>query len=225
MVKKNKYQSITSDSKRLLHGQEGRSVDFKVDPKAIEAEDIVAFANANGGTILAGVEEIEYNGVQKGKIVGCKVDDKTKLAIMGKAASCRPVVDINIQIENAKSKSPIMRIDIPQGPDKPYATSSGTYKIRSEGRNLAIDPPLMKALILESEANEFVSRFRHAADGLVEKLDTMSDDLTHEIHIVRKAAELADESARRAEAAAQDSIAAANEATAAAEDAARWTQA
>jgi len=225
MAKKNKYQSITADTKRLLRRQEGRSVDFKIDPRAIETEDIVAFANANGGTILAGVEEFEDNGVQKGKVVGCKVDDRTKQSIIGKAASCRPVVDIHIQIENAKSKSPILRIDIPEGVDKPYATSSGVYKIRSEGRNLPIDPPLMKALILKSEADEFVARFRHAADDLVEKLETMSADLTNEIRVVLRAAELAKESARRAEAAAQEAIAAAHEAAAAAEDAAMWTQA
>jgi hypothetical protein len=220
MARKDKFQTITADTGRLLDGQEGRNVDFKIDPKAISSEDIVAFVNAAGGTILAGVEEIDDDGIQKGRVVGCKVDDKTRQAIMGRASSCRPVVDIAIRIENARSQSPILRIDIPNGKDKPYATSSGTYKIRSEGKNLAIDPPLMKAIILESEADEFVARFRHAADGLIQRIETMSADLSHQIGTVRRAAEIANESAQRAEAAAQEAIGAAYDAAAAAEDAA-----
>ncbi len=191
-AERNEYESLTEGTLELLEGQEGRNVDFKLDPGGIDAEDIVAFANADGGTILAGVSEAEReNGIQRGRVVGCQVDDKTRQSIMGKASSCRPAVSIRIQIENAGTDRPILRVDIPEGTSKPYCTASGTYKIRSEGRNLAIDPPLMKAMILQSEVDEFVRRFKHAGNELLSQLKTVEDNLADQIRILHSAAERA----------------------------------
>ena len=221
MAVKDKYQTVTADTKKLLDVQEGREVDFKQDPKAIDSEDLVAFANAGGGTVLAGVEEHESgDGTQSGRIIGCRVDDKTKQAIVGKASSCRPSIDLSIRVENSSTKQPILRIDVPEGSDKPYATSGGTYKIRAEGRNVGISPQLMKAMILEAEADQFVARFRHAADDLIGKLDEVSERLTSEIQAVGQAAERASQAALSAASAAQDAIDAAESAASAAEDAA-----
>jgi predicted HTH transcriptional regulator len=202
----------------LLEGQEGRNVDFKLDPRAVEAEDIVAFANAGGGTILAGVaEETGANGMQRGRIEGCDVSDGMRQTIMGKASSCRPSVDIQVLIENAATDRPILRIDIPEGQTKPYCTASGTYKTRSEGRNVAIDPPLMKAIILKSEVDEFVERFKHAGNELLEELKRVETDLAAQLRTVQQAAETASESAHRAESAAHEATQAAMEAATAAE--------
>ncbi len=133
-----------------------------------------------------------------------------------------PSIDVQIRIENKATKNPIMRIDIPEGADKPYSTSSGTYKIRSEGRNVGIDPSLMKAMILQSETDEFVKRFRHAATDVIKELSDVRKELSEQIERVRQAAELARDTAARAEDAAQEATQAAMEATAAAEDAAQW---
>lgn len=185
----NRHDGLTDGTELLMRGQEGRNVDFKLDPGGIDAEDIVAFANAGGGTILAGVSESEDDaGIQKGTIVGCSVDDRTRQSIMGKASSCRPAVDVKIQIENASDR-PILRIDIPEGVSKPYSTASGTYKIRSEGRNVAIDPPLMKAIILKSEVDAFVKRFKHAGNELLKGLHSVEKDLITQIAILRETAE------------------------------------
>jgi tRNA (adenine37-N6)-methyltransferase len=200
----NRYESVTDSTRRLLEGQESRNVDFKLDPAGIDAEDVVAFANAGGGTILAGVSESEdENGIQRGSIQGCSVDDRTRQSIMGKASSCRPAVDIQIQIENAAER-PILRIDIPEGGSKPYCTASGTYKIRSEGRNVAIDPPLMKAMILQSEVDAFVRRFKHAGNELLQGLQSVERDLVTQIGVLRETAEKASRNIRTGPARSED---------------------
>src|SRR5215211_1427174 len=57
-------------TRRLLTQSEGMQVDFKRDAEAVKPEDIVAFANGGGGTILIGVDEIRgVNGIQRGKVV------------------------------------------------------------------------------------------------------------------------------------------------------------
>lgn len=203
MTTRNEFRNITAATRSLLEGQEGRSVDFKLDPRAVEAEDIVAFANAGGGTILAGVaEDRSENGMQRGRVEGCDIDDTTRQTVLGKASSCRPAVDVHIQAENTSSSRPILRIDIPEGQHKPYSTAGGTYKIRSEGRNIAIDPPLMKAMILESEVDEFVERFNQVGKELLEELEKVEKDLAGQMDTVKKAAAKAMESALRAEKAA-----------------------
>jgi len=215
------FKKITADTKRLLAGQENRDVEFKINHKGVGTEDFVAFANAGGGTIFVGVEEVtSKEGYQSGSIIGCKIDDETRLSLVSKAASCRPAIDVSIQIENVQTDTPILRIDIPEGDNKPYSTTSGTYKIRADGRNVGIDPPLMRAMILEVEAEEFVARFRHAAEEVIRHLSQVRKDLSQQIERVQKAAELASESALRAEGAAEEAIAAAFIAAAAAEDAA-----
>jgi len=207
-MRQNEFQGISEGTRKLLEGQESRRVDFKTDPGAIDADDLVAFANAEGGTILAGVAETaEESGIQRGTIVGCEVSDGMKQSIMGKASSCRPSIDIRITVENSGNPLPIMRVDIPEGELKPYCTSSGTYKIRSEGRNAAIDPPLMRAMILESEVDEFVQRFKHAGNELLFEIKRVETDLAAQIVQVREAAKSAIRSSEKAEAAAHEAAA------------------
>jgi len=98
---------------------------------------------------------------------------------------------------------PIIRIDIPAGRRKPYATGSGTYKYRADGQNIAIDPSMMRTMILESEAATFVARFRKAADEVIYALDEVHDSLARDIDGVRHAAEQAATAAEDAHAAAE----------------------
>src|SRR6266511_625856 len=99
---KNEYKNIRADTQRLINGQEGCEVDFKVKPEGVKAEGFVAFANARGGSILVGVEERSgTNGKQHGVIVGCTISDEVRQAFISTAASCRPAIDISIHIENS----------------------------------------------------------------------------------------------------------------------------
>lgn len=214
MVAKTEYRKIRSDTKRLLEGQEGREVDFKASHQGVDAEDLVAFANASGGTILVGVKEAETpEGLQRGEVVGCRISDDIKLLFINRAASCRPPVEIQITVENLQDK-PIYRIDILEGTRKPYCTEKGTYKIRSDGRNLAIDPDMMAALILEREREQFVARFRTAADHVIGSLEQMERRLNQSLARVESVAQSAAEAAEQATQAAGEAIDAAYDAAA-----------
>jgi len=196
MAKNNDYQRLSKDTTLLINGQEGREVDFKVKANGVNTEDFVAFANGQGGTILIGVEEKKGpKGEQAGLLVGCPIDDKTKQGLISKAASCRPSIDIEIRFENVKTKKPIIRIDIPKGDEKPYCTSSGMYKMRADGQNIAIDPPLMKSIIMEKESEEFLARFRAAGDDLLKQMRILQEELSTQIMDVESLAQAAADAA------------------------------
>jgi predicted HTH transcriptional regulator len=204
MNSRNDYKSITSDTQRIIDGQEGRNVDFKAKPDGVKAEDFVALANAQGGTILVGVEEQQNKQAkQRGVVKGCSMSDNVRQGFISTAANCRPSIDITVRIENSRSTKPIYRIDVPEGKVKPYCTGSGLYKMRAEGQNVAIDPPLMRAIILEKEAEEFVARFKAAGDELLKEIDRVHQDLAEQIQRVERAAEEATEAAYDAERAAK----------------------
>lgn len=205
MAPRDEYKKLTAETQRLLDGQEGREIDFKAKPDGVKAEDFVALANARGGIILVGVEEqADKKGKQHGVVVGCALGDRVRQGFISTAASCRPAIDIFVRIENASTKMPIYRIDVLEGTEKPYCTNAGLYKIRAEGQNIAIDPPLMKAMILEQEAEKFIERFRFAADELLKQIAYIHKDLGRQITRVEVVAEEATEAARDAAQAAEE---------------------
>ena len=85
------------------------------------------------------------------------------------------------------------------------------YKIRADGQNIGIDPSLMKAIILEKESEEFLKRFKSAADELLMSIAEVHANLTEQINQVENVAQEAISAANDAEQAARD-----------AEDIAKW---
>jgi len=165
--------------------REGFDADFKMTVKGIQATDLVAFANSeNGGTILAGVGEVEdKNSMQKGRIIGCPVGDKERLFILSKAESCVPPVEVAIIIENYARK-PIYRIEIPSGKEKPYCTAGGTYKIRGDGRTNTLLPGRLLTLYIEKQSETFFNRFREATKELGKDIlasDTLLQNALNEL--------------------------------------------
>ncbi|MFC4354757.1 RNA-binding domain-containing protein [Chryseomicrobium palamuruense] len=174
-----KQKSLTERVETLLNKEEGLDVDFKRDRNGIKPEDLVAFANSpSGGTILVGVDEdINKEGKQRGKIVGCKISDGEKLALLGKASECRPPIDIEIIIENENTDKPFYRIEIPSGPYKPYCTNRGVYQIRGDARNNPITPEQLLNIFLEKNSSEFFERFKHATLELESNLQESQKEL------------------------------------------------
>lgn len=172
-------KSLTERAETLLNKEEGLDVDFKRDRNGIKPEDLVAFANSPfGGTILVGVDEdINKDGKQRGKIVGCKISDGEKLAILGKASECRPPIDVEIIIENEGSDKPFYRIEIPSGPYKPYCTNRGVYQIRGDARNNPITPEQLLNIFLEKNSSEFFERFKHATLELESNLQESQKEI------------------------------------------------
>ena len=156
-AKKAASRGIAADTSRLLDSREGGEGDFKRSPDAVKPEDLIALANGVGGTILVGVDEAPTEkGLQHGKVVGCDVGDKALQAIVNAASTCRPAVEVHLSVENARS-TPFISIDVPEVAHKPYCTAAGTYKNRADGQNIALEPPLLKAMILHAEADEFIA--------------------------------------------------------------------
>lgn len=180
MTKKTEYKRVSKRAKLLLKQEEGFDVEFKLGQ--LDVKDIVAFANSvNGGAILLGVEEqTKRNGRQMAIIRGCDVGDREKMAIISRAESCVPPVDIELFIENS-SQNPFYRIEIPSGDLKPYCTSGGTYKIRGDGLTQALLPGRLLYMFVEIESREFINRFRDATKGLEEELNNTKSRIIEEM--------------------------------------------
>ena len=165
------YRGLSRRTQQLLNMAEGPLVDFKREVSGVKSRDLVAFANStHGGTILIGVDEhTSSDGVQRGCVVGCAVDDNARLVLVNKATDCYPTIEIEIYVENLAAK-PMLRVEIPSGLYKPYCTQYGDYAIRGDGRNRALLPDELLAIFMERESEQFLARFQDALSRLEQQL-------------------------------------------------------
>jgi ATP-dependent DNA helicase RecG len=163
----------------LLAKEEGFDVELKRSTSGLENEDLVAFANSShGGTILIGVEEKkDEKGRQIPIVVGCPVGDQEKQKIIGKAQGCTPTLTLTVSEEQIDGKT-IYRVSIPSGPDKPYCTSGGTYKIRGDGRNLPLQPQDLLNIFLDSHGRQFLQRFQDATSDLRQTMERTTQTMS-----------------------------------------------
>lgn len=182
MTNQKRMKSISDATRGFLSSGEGQLVDFKRAPDGVSAEDLVAFANAaEGGTILAGVDEQTLDGAQVGLVIGCDVGDNAILQLLNKAISCLPPVSIDIAIENMADK-PILRIAVPPSPTKPHCTPKGVYCRRDGARNRALHPTELLRIFLETEAQVFAERFESAADHIAQEISNLESSLESTIN-------------------------------------------
>ena len=174
------YRRLSGRTRHLLSLPEGLNVDFKREVQAVKSSDLVAFANAPlGGTLLIGIDEYTTSdGVKRGRVVGCDVDDKARLMLVNKSTGCIPNIEIRIFTENLAASKPILRVEIPSGNYKPYCTQRGEYAIRTDGRNRAMLPEELLAIFMEREGELFLSRFRAAVLQLEHQLGSVSHALS-----------------------------------------------
>ena len=172
------YKRLSKRAKLLLSLQEGLDVDFKRNLSGLEPTDLVAFANSKkGGAILVGIDEIIGNdGRQTTKIVGCSVGDAKKRAIIDKANSCIPKLEVSIFIENLSQK-PFFRIEIKSGDNKPYCTKKGIYSIRDNGRISPIYPDKLLSMFIEREGETFLRRFKNAAQNIEKTISKVRKEI------------------------------------------------
>lgn len=196
---RNGYAEVRAQTQRMIEGEEGYDVEFKESPKDVQPEDIVAFANGTGGSILVGVRQVTKKNSRKGDIVGCRIGDEFKRSISDKASRCIPRLEVRIVAEGVKTGKPVYRIDIPQGDNKPYCTSGGTYKIRRDVQNIAIDPELMVPMVLRREEEQFINRFKSAGEQILEALRQLEERVEQVAYVADEAASSAQEAAAVAE--------------------------
>lgn len=177
-VVKREFRGISRRAQRLLKLPEGVNVDFKRDLSGIKGRSLVSFANSSqGGAILIGVDEFTHaDGVQRGQVVGCPVDDSARMGIINKATGCIPSVEIEIFVENLSS-CPFLRIEIPSGRNKPYSTPRGEYTVRADGRGRAMFPEELLNIFMDREGEQFISRFRNAVYQLENKIGFINEAL------------------------------------------------
>ena len=101
--------------KFILQEGEGQFIEFKESFDKKIAQEIVAFANAEGGKVFIGITD-------KSEIKGIKTTNKLKSQIQNIVKNCDPSINISIkEFEN------ILIIKIKEGKDKPYKCSTGFY--------------------------------------------------------------------------------------------------
>ncbi|MGM7635170.1 AlbA family DNA-binding domain-containing protein [Bacillus sp. Hm123] len=166
-------------SKEVYIEEESFDVEYKLNVKGLDAEDLVSFANSQyGGCIYLGVEEAKnQEGKQVGRVVGCKINDGIKLSILDKAQSCIPPVNVNVEVVQLSDKE-VYKIHVPTGLFKPYCTKSGTYKIRGDGQNQSLTPNQLLSLFMENEREKFIEKFKEATIELEDTLLNLKNDLS-----------------------------------------------
>jgi ATP-dependent DNA helicase RecG len=102
--------------KLLIAEGEGLTIEFKEHFTSRIAEDMVAFANTRGGTIILGVRDDH-------SVVGEKLTNALKAQIMSLARNCSP--SINVAIKQTDS---VISVSVEEGAEKPYACSGGYFR-------------------------------------------------------------------------------------------------
>jgi ATP-dependent DNA helicase RecG len=103
--------------KLIIKEGEGLTVEFKERYSPKIERDIVALANSKGGIIILGVDDT-------GKIKGENLTNRMKADITTLARNCDPA----IHIKRIQQIGKIIIIEVPQGDEKPYSSSSGYYR-------------------------------------------------------------------------------------------------
>lgn len=177
MAIKKRIKGKSALTRELLSEGESVRADFKRQPDGINAEDLVSFANSEGGgQILAGIDEQAENGAQIGVVRGCDVSDAAVLQILNKAVSCIPPVSLDVYIENLSDK-PILRVEVQPSATKPHCTPKGIYCRRDGTRNRPLHPSELLRIFLDSEASAFASRFEAAAERITAELGELEASL------------------------------------------------
>lgn len=112
----------TENIQSLIDSGEGYNVEFKVRvPSKVRelTEEICAFANADGGYLLIGVDD-------NGQVVDTNLENDKRSAIQGSISEISPALHCELYPVNISNKA-VWVIDVPSGKDKPYIFSGSIY--------------------------------------------------------------------------------------------------
>lgn len=108
--------------KSIISSGEGYNAEFKVSlPTKIKevTEEVCAFANAAGGTLLIGVDD-------KNRVQGVTFDNAKRSSLQNSIGEISPALHCEIYTAEVEGKELIV-IEVPSGENKPYVLSGAIY--------------------------------------------------------------------------------------------------
>ena len=140
---------IDADRVRLLIREgEGLTVEFKEKYTPRIDEDIVAFANGKGGSVLLGVRD-------DGGIVGDRLTNDLKARINSLARNCKP--EISVKMIQAGE---VIAVEVDEGKNKPYSCGSGYYR-RLNGTTQKMSHEELRVMFVENDPVPFEQKLSH----------------------------------------------------------------
>jgi len=135
MVTRSKRPPPDEAALRIVAAEgEGQKTEFKVKASGL-AREMVAFANASGGSIFIGIAD-------DGTIPGVEDSNRLRSEIQAAANACDPRVLIRIL-----PRSPCLEVLVPEGTNKPYRCSEGFFlRIGPNSQQLTRDEILAFAI-------------------------------------------------------------------------------
>lgn len=133
------------DVELLIREGEGLATEFKERYSSRIDEDLVAFSNARGGTILLGVTD-------PGVISGESLTNDLKARINSLARNCQPAIHVAI-----KQVGNVVAVEVPEGTEKPYACGSGYFR-RLNGTTQKMSPEELRLMFRENDPVPFEER-------------------------------------------------------------------
>ena len=174
---------IREVNKRCRQG-ESLTIQFKRTLSSLKGPDIVGMANAQGETILLGVEEYDENQVKKGRVIGVTDLEKIRRTVNNLATSCSPPVRPRIHpVNHSKGKVVMIRIDQARSVT---CSRDGTYVIRLTGGRQALDPERLKQRFFEQESTAFLNKFRSASSEIATQLERLGDAVQEDLRVLGK---------------------------------------
>jgi ATP-dependent DNA helicase RecG len=126
----------------LIREGEGLTVEFKEHYTPRIDEDIVAFANAKGGTLLLGVRD-------GGIVAGERLTNDLKAKINSLARNCKPTIATELS-----QVGEVVAVVVPEGTEKPYSCGSGYYR-RLDGNTQKMSHDELRIMFAENEPLPF----------------------------------------------------------------------
>jgi ATP-dependent DNA helicase RecG len=129
----------------LIREGEGLTVELKERYTSRIDQDLVAFANTRGGTLLLGVSD-------HGEVTGAKLTNDLKARINSLARHCKP----GLHVETRQVGS-VVAVLVPEGGNKPYNCASGYYR-RLDGSTQKMNHEELRLMFAENDPLPFEDR-------------------------------------------------------------------
>jgi hypothetical protein len=112
--------------------------------------DVVAFANTRGGTVYVGVSAAR-KGAPKGVEKPAEAVAQLKREIERRLT---PPLDVRVDVIESQTV-PVVRVVVPNGPNKPYALNESGFYVRQEAEtNLAVRDEIVQLVLATHRAQE-----------------------------------------------------------------------